>query len=205
MKQEGYIKFGFELEKERVFYPQEIKILNEGRNKLYSLGLIGAYPNGVGFGNISLRLGESKFFLISASASGNITELTAEHYVEVKAFDIEKNFAWCKGERHPSSETLSHAMFYAVDTAIGAVVHVHSRALWQKLCGKAPATAGDVEYGTPQMAREIESLFNKGELKTEGLAVMGGHAEGIFSFAADVERAVQLVLEELESRAPRVG
>ena len=54
-------------------------------------GLIGAYPNGVGFGNVSVRIPRSRRFIISGTATGKIAFLTGAHYTLVTDFDIESN------------------------------------------------------------------------------------------------------------------
>ena len=47
---EGYIKFNFNWEQKDILIPAELyKTLEEERTRLYELGLIGVYPDGVGF------------------------------------------------------------------------------------------------------------------------------------------------------------
>jgi L-ribulose-5-phosphate 4-epimerase len=193
MSTEGYIKFDYQLDGKPIDYPSEVAMLNEWRSRLHQAGLIGVYPNGVGFGNVSIRLGSSEQFLISASATGGLSHLKPEHYVKVVAFDFDKNFVWCQGVSKPSSESLSHAMFYHSSAAVVAVVHVHNLKLWTKLSGRAPTTSAEIEYGTVQMAREIESLFRQHRLSGEGLLVMAGHREGLFSFGPNLADAVRVL------------
>lgn len=54
---EGYIKYQCHWTKQKSVTPEEIAALNQWRNKLYQLGLIGQYDNGIGFGNLSRRCG----------------------------------------------------------------------------------------------------------------------------------------------------
>jgi len=197
VKKEGYIKFDFERKLQLPNYPQEVAALNQWRSLLYENGLIGAYPNGAGFGNISVRLGQTSEFLISATSTGQLPVLGREHYVQVVTFDLQKNFVKCRGVSQPSSESLSHAAFYDCCPQIGAVVHVHHLALWARLYEVAATTSDEVEYGTPALAYEIQNFFKQQGLRPPGLMVIGGHKEGLFSFACDLEGAAHLILQAL--------
>ena len=53
--EEGYIKFKIDFKKSAPLPAFKVKILNEYRQKLYNIRLIGAYPNKVGYGNISIK------------------------------------------------------------------------------------------------------------------------------------------------------
>jgi ribulose-5-phosphate 4-epimerase/fuculose-1-phosphate aldolase len=94
-----------------------------------------------------------------------------------------------------SSEALTHAAIYALDPAIRAVVHVHSVAMWNKLIDTFPTTSRDVSYGTPEMAREFRRLYEETDFGQQGVAIMGGHEEGIVSFGRDVGQATERVLQ----------
>ena len=56
MIDEGYIKFNSDWEKQAAFEDERLDELLRYRQLLYGLELIGAYPDGIGYGNISLRL-----------------------------------------------------------------------------------------------------------------------------------------------------
>lgn len=63
---EGYIKFNCHWKQEEFLFQEEIfRQLEAARTKLYDLGLIGMYPDGIGFGNISARSGEGESFIIT--------------------------------------------------------------------------------------------------------------------------------------------
>ena len=109
--------------------------------------------------------------------------------------DIEANKVHCEGPVQASSEALTHAAIYALDPAIRAVVHVHSAAMWNELIDHVPTTSRDVSYGTPQMAQEFRRLYEETDFAQQGVAVMGGHDEGIVTFGRNVEQAAQRVLQ----------
>lgn len=193
---EGYIKFRCEFAKERIAIPKELfEPLNDWRNFLRRKGWIGSYPDGIGFGNISIRNPGSKLFFISGSATGNLPELTTEHYALVEKCDPAKNWIWCKGLIKASAESMSHFTIYDSIPEADAVVHIHNRVLWEKYIDLLPATAKEVSYGTPEMAYEIERVLKLPETQLKRVVVMGGHEEGIISFGKTVEEAVKAMME----------
>ena len=72
---------------------------------------------------------------------------------------------------------------------------MHDATLWRELTGRIPTTSDEVSYGTPEMAREFQRLYEETDFPTRGVAVMGGHEEGIVSFGAAIEQAAERILE----------
>ena len=72
--------------------------------------------------------------------------------------------------------------------------HVHSEALWQTLKGDLPTTADDIAYGTPGMAREFQRIFRETAFAADGVAVMGGHENGLVSMGGSVKEACERIL-----------
>ncbi len=85
---------------------------------------------------------------------------------------------------------MTHAMLYALDDSIHYVFHVHAPSIW-KAAGELglPTTAIEVAYGTPAMAQEVARLFRQRALSVPGVFAMGGHEDGVVSFAANAEAA----------------
>jgi L-ribulose-5-phosphate 4-epimerase len=194
---EGYIKFNCQwIESDPISF-EGFKEINEWRDKLYQFGLIGVYPNKIGFGNISIRVGKSRQFYITGSGTGGLDVLNESHYTKVMDFNIKKNSLTCQGPLKASSESLTHAAVYLTDPQINAVIHVHHLTSWERLLGKIPTTSPDAAFGTPEMAREIIRLFNETDLKNEQLLIMGGHQEGIVSFGKDLNEAGRVLLTGL--------
>ena len=192
---DGYIKFACHLIPEKIEIPSSLfDPLNFRREEMWQRSFIGAYPDGIGFGNISIRVPQSDKFYISGSATGGLPELAQIHYPLVEKCDLTQNELWCKGLVKASSESLSHAAIYSCDTAIGSVIHIHNRKLWDKYLDVLPTTAREVEYGTPEMAYEIIRLMGLPETQNRKVFVMGGHAEGIVAFGKTVEEAARLIL-----------
>ncbi|MEZ5013252.1 MAG: hypothetical protein R2794_03100 [Chitinophagales bacterium] len=79
------------------------------------------------------------------------------------------------GSGAASSEALTHAALYA--HGAGAVIHVHQKAMWERLLHTVPTTDIEILYGTPEMALAMQSCMGK---DTKGIVVTEGHAEGIF-------------------------
>ncbi|MGB0432521.1 MAG: class II aldolase/adducin family protein, partial [Bacteroidia bacterium] len=183
MIDEGYIKYHQEFIKDKPLDATLITEINAYRSSLYKMNLIGAYDDIIGFGNISYLLPNRKI-VISGTQTGQIETLNETHYTVVENYDIEKNTLTCKGPIKASSEALTHAAVYELSTEINAVIHVHSRALWDKYLHKMPTTSASVAYGTPQMAFEVKRLYNNGALKQTPVMIMAGHDEGIITFGS---------------------
>ncbi len=193
---EGYIKFNCERIASDDIPLDKVAALNIWRELMYNKGLIGMYPNGIGFGNISIRCDE-KIFLISGSATGGIQALDKSHYALVTDYNLQTNSLICKGPINASSESLTHALIYECSPSTNAVIHVHNLALWKRLMDEVPTSSDQVLYGTPEMANEIKRLFEETNLCNEKIIVMGGHEEGIISFGKNLEEAANVLLEKL--------
>ena len=89
---------------------------------------------------------------------------------------------------------MSHAAIYSAIPEVGAVVHIHSRKLWDKYLHVLPTTATQVPYGTPEMAYEIGRILTLSRTLEKKVIVMGGHDEGIMSFGKTLEDAALAVL-----------
>jgi len=192
---EGYIKFQCNWEQKEILIPEEVFLrLEKERSKLYKLGLIGMYPNGIGFGNISVRLNE-RTFIITGSATGQFGTLNQSHYSLVAEYNFPNNSISCIGLTKASAESLTHAAVYEALPEVGAVVHVHCLQLWEKLLNKYPTTSEEIEYGTPEMALAVQSLAAEMETSVEKIITMGGHQEGILAFGQNVEEATTQIIK----------
>lgn len=197
MFDEGYIKFRALWERKPPFGEEKITELNRWRKQLYEMGLIGVYPNGIGFGNISQRWDAEGRFIISGSTTGRFPILTPEHYTLVSSVDLDNNTLHCEGPIIASSESMSHAVFYQECPSVNGVIHVHSQALWEKLLHQVPTTDASATYGSPEMAYSIIQLIQETDLLTQKILVMEGHPEGIFVFGADLEEAGRVLIQYL--------
>ena len=192
---EGYIKFESDWTAGAAADPELTARLERWRRPLFDAGLIGHYAElGVGYGNLSVRAGDGREFVISGTQTGQVARTTGQHYARVTGYDIGANRVTSVGPVEASSESLTHAAIYELDAAIGAVVHVHNAPLWQAGLDRLPTTADDVSYGTPEMAREFERLYRDTDFATAGVAVMAGHDEGIIAFGATLEEAANRIL-----------
>lgn len=198
---EGYFKFTPRFAGAVEFPPSLIAELNRWRDHLFRLKLVGMYTagelKGVGYGNVSIRTPGG--FVITATRTGKLLTLGPEHYTEIVKVDIGRNavdFRAMTADTVPSSECMTHAMFYEADPAVGAVIHVHHLEFWKSLLGRVPATAADVAYGTPEMAREITRLYRDTDLPRRKLAAMAGHEEGIIAIGRDLDEAGKVLLDD---------
>jgi len=198
---EGVIRFDLTFTKALSPPASDVAGLVHWHKKLHALELIGQDParyDGYAYGNLSCRH-ESGGFIISASQTGGKTELDAGDFCRVTSWDIDKNSVIAEGPQPPSSESLTHAMLYRLDPDIAVVFHVHAPKIWRNAEKLGLAiTASDIPYGTPGMAHEVARLFGSAETGQMSAFSMGGHEDGIISFAASFERAGNILLDLAE-------
>ena len=191
---EGYIKFKASWSEKELPPDSRIDTLSYWRQQLYRQQLIGAYPDGIGYGNISMRCAPGALsFYISGSATGLVAEAQARHFSLVTAVDIAGNTVTCEGPVLASSESMSHAAIYATDPDIGWVMHIHHKGLWQQYLGILPTTPPEVAYGSPEMAYNLRELILQPGNKQQHLLVTAGHEEGLFAFGKTPEQAFDAI------------
>jgi hypothetical protein len=189
---EGVVKFNCHWNQSGpVISDEQYEIINYWREVLYNMDLIGAYENGVGFGNISMRIRGGNQFVITGSATGEIP-------VKVNSFNIEDNAVQCVGPLKASSESLTHAAIYSADPGANAVVHVHSIELWNELIYKVPTTNPSMDYGTIGLAKDILRLFKDSDVYEKRIIMMAGDRAGILTFGHDMDEAVNVLMEYLK-------
>ena len=190
-RNEGYIKFNLNWEEKSFdFSDKDFHEINSCRQKLYEAGFIGAYPDGIGFGNLSVRYNKNQF-IISGSATGNFKNLSKNNFALVKDFDISKNNIQCVGLTKASSESLSHAAIYNSNSEVNAVIHIHHKGMWNTYLNDLPTTDKKAEFGTPEIAIELAKLANL----PSGIIIMGGHPEGIIAYGKTIEKAYNILIE----------
>jgi len=200
MLDEGYVKYQSHWTEAPAPFPASAHKLEHWRKPLFAAGLVGHYEDlGVGFGNISIRCGNTGQFLITGTQTGHIETTTEQHYSFVTDYDIERNEVSCSGPIQASSEAMTHAAIYELDSSIAAIVHVHSKALWDQQLNRLPTTNPDVAYGTPEMAMEFRRLYSESPFGLQGIAVMGGHEEGLIGIGKSLEQASARILALTEN------
>lgn len=188
-RDEGYVKFTAHLTDAELPDCPELAALNEVRTELHELELIGVLPDGIGYGNLSVRLPGEDVFWISGTATGAERELPLQSYCRVDSFDAATNEVWCRGRVEASSETMSHGAVYEANSEIGCVIHVHSRELFDFMrIGHFAKTPAEVEYGTPEMAAEVRKLVEESG-EAEGVFVLAGHQDGVVAYGPDIATA----------------
>ena len=193
-----YVKFSSERVAAGITSFGGLAELNAHRRKLLQLGLLGVNPNGIGFGNLSVRDGATDNFYITGSATGGLSEMTLTDCAKVVAYDFERNWVRYEGSVTPSSESLTHAAIYKLDARAGAVIHCHDSRLWASLLNQAPGSSRPAEYGTPELAHETMQLLKNTDVQRRKIVVMAGHEGGILTFGKDLEDAFVVLMRERE-------
>lgn len=198
---EGVIKFDCRFELSAPMPASELAALCGWRKIFYQLGLIGQTPeryDGLGFGNISQRVGFDPQFVISGTQTGTLPDLSAAHFALVRHCDVQHNLVVAQGPIKPSSESLTHGVLYGLDAKIRCVIHVHSFHIWRSAAFlNLPTTSIDVPYGTPAMAEEIARLWRERQGASPAVFVMAGHEDGVVAFGESLPAAGLLLVETL--------
>jgi len=197
-----YVKFTYQRVRADVAPFAALDELNACRRKLLDQNLLGVYPNGVGFGNVSVRDGRTTSFCITGSATGGLADLTPADCVRVVAYDFARNWLSYEGTAIPSSESLTHAAIYESDPSASAVIHCHDSLLWRTLPDRVPTSSKCVTYGTPEMAHEIMRLFEVSDVRSKTIFVMAGHQDGVIAFGKNLEDAFDVLMRERKASSP---
>ncbi|MBV6426461.1 MAG: hypothetical protein KIPDCIKN_00973 [Haliscomenobacter sp.] len=191
---EGYIKFQAHWTQTPPFPDGEIEALAYWRQRCFEEGWIGAYPDGIGFGNISCRSGDAGMFLITGSATGNFSVLSAAHFALVRKANYQGNELWCSGPAIASSESMSHAAVYEACPEVNGVIHIHHLTMWNRLLEAGWATDPGATYGSPEMAESILKLLRETDIRGQKIFAMRDHYEGVFAFGTTLEEAFERLM-----------
>ena len=201
MLDEGVIKFSSQRREGSVAWSATLDALNRTRTALFDLGLIGVLPDGIGYGNLSLRT-DGLQFVITASATGADRVLRPEQYSRVETFSIAANSVQSMGRLPASSESMTHGAIYTASPAVQCVIHVHSRRLFDWLLQNGwPATPANVPYGTPAMADAVTQLMAQ-QTRLPVLFAMAGHQDGVVAYGSDIASVYALVRDIFERITP---
>ena len=194
---EGYIKFSSERIDGEVPDSARLSALIHARTRLFDLGLIGSYTNGIGYGNVSMRASSGQF-VVSASATGALRTLSSAHFCLVEVASFEHNYVRSIGKLPASSESMTHGAIYAANDAVQCVIHIHSRRLFDVLVGcGALTTVKDIPYGTPAMAAAVMGLAQTYR-DLPVLFVMAGHDEGVVAYGASIESTIECIVSTVQ-------
>jgi hypothetical protein len=195
--------------------PLEERVLGETahalaawREILARLGLLGQDParyGGLGYGNVSARLGPfgdvprgRRRFLVTGTQTGGRRQVTLADFCVVEGYDLARNRVRSSGPVPPSSESLTHGALYDIAPAARVVLHAHVPEVWRQARALGlPATRDGAQNGTPEMALEVQRLHRDGPLAALGILVMGGHEDGVLTFGASASEAGAILVRHL--------
>lgn len=207
MNGEGVIKFGVEHQNcslDRRTYGALACRLTAWREILALTGLVGRDPRryeGAAYGNVSVRVGRPsaglgrRSFLITGTQTSGKRQISLDDMALVERYDFDRNQVSSSGRTRPSSESMTHGATYDLGPHVRCVLHAHSPILWQRARElRIPCTNPAVQYGTPEMAREVQRLYREGLFASRKILSMGGHDDGILVFGKSLEEAGQVLL-----------
>lgn len=181
--------------------------LNHSRSLLWQWGVLGqdvARYGGLGYGNVSVRTVTHEVqgaFVITGTQTGHLPILTAQHYAQVLACDVQRHWLQAVGARKPSSEAMTHAAIYQCVPMANAIIHGHHPQLWQQAQALGlTCTAADIPYGTPQMAQAMQAALRDTQ-PARNTVVMLGHEDGFITWGENLAEAVALVSQLLQDAA----
>jgi ribulose-5-phosphate 4-epimerase/fuculose-1-phosphate aldolase len=190
-EKEGVIKFSLVQESQNLTIHQStLDTLNKVRSHCLKNEYIGVDENGLGYGNLSIRLSKSSF-LITSSQTGHLPELGFDEVSEVTGWEFLQNRLNYKGKSQPSSESMTHAAIYQASEEINAIIHIHQELLWLKLQNGIPTTPATIAYGTPEMAFSVlewtkKSISANNNQDNYAIA-MAGHHGGLLFYGKSLE------------------
>ncbi|MCB9557010.1 MAG: class II aldolase/adducin family protein [Deltaproteobacteria bacterium] len=177
------------------------------REIMAKTGLVGQRGDlygGAGYGNVSGRIGApaaargERAFLITGTQTGGTPCVGIDDFCVVTRYDYQFNRVSSFGAILPSSESMTHGAIYDLSPQIRFVLHGHSPVLWRQAQAlRLPTTAAGVAYGTPQMAHEVQRLYQQTALAERRILSMAGHEDGIIVFGKSAEEAGQVLVTEL--------
>jgi len=161
MSGEGNVKYSAEHKTAPAVKPAHWDELNNARNRLHELKLIGETSGGIGYGNVSMRI-KGDEFLVTGTGTGAVPVLGPDGYCMVNSFDLERNRVVSAGPVQASSESMTHGAIYQSCPKANCVIHIHSRKIFDAMLrGKYPATPVDAAYGTPRSRRRSKNVYTK--------------------------------------------
>lgn len=190
---DGVIKYNFDFQKSAPLEKKLFIDIENVRERLFALGFIGE-QDGIGFGNISQRINH-KSFVITGTQTGHLSNLEAEHFSLVEEYNDCDFFIKSSGASKPSSEALTHGTIYKLNSEIGAVIHIHSKKLWQFMLDNEYLKTKKVPYGTTKMIAEVNAIYKNIIPLSNSKFVMTGHEDGIICFAENIRLAEKILFD----------
>ncbi|MCP4971531.1 MAG: class II aldolase/adducin family protein [Arcobacter sp.] len=198
--EEGVIKYSLKYKNTGEISLKECNKIESVRSRLFALGLIGAYSNGIGYGNISLKTKTKSSFVITATQTGELEKLSSKCYSLVEKVDFKKFKTYAKGPSKPSSEAITHACIYSLNKDIKAVIHVHNEKIWDYMLKNNYLSTNDTPYGTLEMVEDIKNIYKNIDPFLHNAFVMKGHFEGVVTFGEtlkDAEKTLYQIIQKM--------
>jgi ribulose-5-phosphate 4-epimerase/fuculose-1-phosphate aldolase len=90
---------------------------------------------------------------------------------------------------------MTHYAAYKGNNKVKGIIHIHHAKLWHKYINTLPTTNFKTEYGTEEIANEVEAFSIKGHK----IIIMAGHKDGILILGESLEDAGMAYLELIKN------
>ena len=192
---DGVIKYNLQFTPSKALDISLFRDIEAIRERLFALGLIGV-ADGIGYGNISQRVDRASF-VITGTQTGDLKNLDANHYSLIEEYNDKDFYLKSSGAIKPSSEALTHGTIYNLSDEIGAIIHIHSKAIWEFMLKKDYLKTQKVEYGSIEMIDEVNRIYSTLNPLKEPKFVMSGHQDGVMCFGKNLKEAELVLLRVL--------
>ena len=202
MEREGVIKFNIDTAT-HFHPPYDVK---HAQRQLVSwftvfrkMGWLGLDPiryGGLGYGNLSMRIGKRRAdighraFAITGSQTAALTSITDQHIAIVARYKVAEGQLWKMTGVNPSSESLTHAVIYDSAPQAKVCFHIHCPEIWSARSElNLPTVPSHIRYGTTEMSAAIRHLCIHEKVGFNRPIAMGGHEDGLLCFSDNPDQA----------------
>lgn len=187
---EGVVKYQcLHTDQELTLTQEELGDFMQVRFQLFERHWIGETHEGIGFGNLSKRLGHNKF-LITGTQTSQLSTISQQNLSIVTDWSIEQNSVTSYGQTEPSSEAITHGTLYDCYPDYPAIIHIHHQAFWNYVLDHYPRVVSP--YGTVSLAQEI--MEKRHILNESKIFAMESHQDGVFVFAKTLQECLDKLL-----------
>jgi hypothetical protein len=159
------------------------------RERLYSLGLIGAYDSGISFGNVSIRYKKKNSYVTTATQTGEFPKLNAKYFSLIKKIDIDKLNITAIGSSKPNLESIIDGVLYRLDENINAVIHIKNEKIVNFLLDTSCLNMGYCSCKANEIIEDILKVYKSIDPMLNNVFIIKGEFDGAVVFGKSLKHA----------------